>query len=169
MSAGTWLPPLVLLADSGGDWQTYETILYGYFKKDFVASLPNWPGKRVGLKRHPVIQGKEATFWHFVSEGEVEAERLPNLRRCERIRWPRPTMDAFAEKQPAANDRIVWWKNQRHNETRYLLSLPDFSYLVVVADRGNYVIPWTQFPVDREHQRHKYRKEYCAYWQSRKS
>ncbi|MNH30689.1 hypothetical protein D3C79_909980 [compost metagenome] len=47
------------------------------------------PAKRLGLKRHPVIQGKEATFWHMISEGNDEAERLPDLRRCERIRWPR--------------------------------------------------------------------------------
>jgi hypothetical protein len=113
-------------------------------------------------------KGKEATFWHFISEGETEADRLIDIRRCERIRWPRPTMETFLEKPPAASDRIVWWKNKRRGEERYLLALPDFSYLMIVADRGDYVLPWTQYHVDRQHRQEKYRKEYHAYWATQK-
>lgn len=164
-----WLPPLVRLEDSGGDWTAYEEVLYGWFKVDFVASLPAWPGKRVGLKRHPTTQGKEATFWHFITEGAVEAERQIDIRRCERIRWPRPAMEAFADRPPLDGDRIVWWMNERRGEKRYLLALPDFSHLVVVADRGSYVLPWTQYHVDRDHRRNKYRREYRAYWAAQKS
>jgi len=167
--SATWLPPLVRLEDADGDWTAYEETIYGWFKKDFLDSLPVWPGKRVGLKRHPLSQGKEATFWHFISEGSTEDERLPDIRRCERIRWPRPTMEAFPNRRPASGDRIVWWKNQRGSEWRYLLALPDFSYLMVVADRGDYVLPWTQYAVEREHQRTKYRNEYNAYWAAQKS
>lgn len=163
-----WLPPLVLLENSDGDWNAYEEVLYGHFKTDFVESLPHWTGKRVGLKRYPDYKGKEATFWHFISEGEIEDDRLPDIRRCERIRWPRPTMESFTNRQPAGNDRIVWWKNERRREERYLLALPDFSYLLVVADRGGYVLPWTQYHVEHQHQREKHQKEYEAYWQARK-
>ena len=159
-----WLPPLVLLEDSGGDWKIYEEVLYRHFTRDFLDSLPRWPGKRVGLKRQPFSQGKAATFWHFISEGDTEEDRLPDLRRCERICWPRPTMEVFAERKPADGDRIVWWKNERRGEDRYLLALPDFSYLLVVADRGEYVLPWTQYHVEGDRRREKYRKEYTAYW-----
>lgn len=162
-----WLPPLVLLNEFGGDWNAYESAVYAGFVADFVRTRPRWPGKRVGLKRHPLIQGKEATFWHFISEGQTEADRLPDLRRCERIRWPKPTMEAFIERRPGPDDRIVWWKNVRGGEDRYLLALPDFSYLVVVADRGEFVLPWTQYCVEHEHQRRKYRKECESYWASR--
>ncbi|MBY0502533.1 MAG: hypothetical protein K2X03_01400 [Bryobacteraceae bacterium] len=164
----SWLPPLVLLADFGGDWATYERVVYGWFKQDFLASLPSWPGKRVGVKRIPLSEGKEATYWHFISEGKVEEERIIDLRRCERIRWPRPTMDAFVERRPLADDPIVWWRTKRGSEWRYVLALPDFSYLVVVADRGDYVLPWTQYPIDRPHQREKYRKEFTEYWAAQK-
>src|SRR4030066_170192 len=40
-----------------------------------------------------VEKGKEATFWHLISEGKSEKDRLPDLRRCERIRWPRPIIE----------------------------------------------------------------------------
>lgn len=159
-----WLPPLVLMGDSGGDWATYEEVLYGWFKSDFIDSVPAWPGKRVGLKRHPLSKGKEATFWHFISEGKDEAERTPDLRRCEVIRWPRATMNAFMERPPTAEDRIIWWRNERQGAQRILLALPDFSYLFVLADRGDYVLPWTQYLVQYENRRERYRKEFDAYW-----
>lgn len=167
--SGEWLPPLVLLEDSYGDWNAYEQTLYDWFTVDFLETLPLWPEKRVGLKRHPLSKGKEATFWHFISEGKTEADRLVDVRRCERIRWPRPTMEAFTNKRPQEGDSIVWWKNQRGGEWRYLLALPDFSYLVVVAERADYVLPWTQYCVEHKNRRESYRKEYEAYWASRKS
>ena len=164
-----WLPPLMLLGDFEGDWNAYEDVLYAAFAEDFLKTRPRWAGKKVGLKRHPLSQGKEATFWHFISEGKTEADRIPDLRRCERIRWPRPTMETFTDQRPGDGAPVVWWKNERRGESRYLLALPDFSYLVVVADRGDYVLPWTQYCVERAHQREKYRKEYNAYWALQKS
>lgn len=161
---GPWLPPLVLLEGAGGDWNTYEDVLYGCFRADFIESKPRWPGKRVGLKRHPLSKGKEATFWHFISEGISEEARTVDVRRCERIRWPRAMMDAFQARQPQEADRILWWQSQRGNETRYVLTLPDFSYVVVVADRGEFVLPWTAYCVEREHRRSKLSKEYGDYW-----
>lgn len=105
-----WLPPLVRLEDFRGDATAFGEALYGWFKKDFLDSLPVWPGKRVGLKRLPLRRGKEATFWHFLTAGEDEEARDVDMLRCERIRWPRPTMEAFPNRRPAAGGRIVWWK-----------------------------------------------------------
>ncbi|HLE63375.1 MAG TPA: hypothetical protein VI750_09555, partial [Pyrinomonadaceae bacterium] len=65
-----WLPALVLLQDYGGDWDRYLEAIYAYFKRDFVDSRPAFRGTRLALKRHPVSQGKEATFWHMTSEGK---------------------------------------------------------------------------------------------------
>ena len=164
-----WLPPLVLLQDSGGDWDRYVEVLYSWFAKDFLKSKPAWPEKRVQLKRYPLSLGKEATFWHMVSTGDNEEDRIPDLRRCERIRWPRRFMEAFPGRKPEAADAIVWWKTERRGEARFLLALPDFSYLAVIADRGEYVLPWTHFLIEQPHRQHKLRKEYAAYWAANKS
>lgn len=64
-----WLPPLVLFSDYNGDWDAYLEAIYSYFKQDFVDSKPVFRGKRFGLKRHPLAQGKEATFWHMIQQG----------------------------------------------------------------------------------------------------
>lgn len=165
-----WLPELLLMEDSGGDWPRYLERLHCRFVADFVDSLPHWPGKRVGLKRHPMHDGKSATFWHMISEGASEADRIPDFRRCERIGWPRPMMDEFDETPPdTTRCRLLWWKETRGRDERYLLATPDFGYVVVVADRGSYVLPWTAFVVEREHQRRKRRKAYEAFWKAQKS
>ena len=155
-----------MLQDSGNDWSVYEEKLYECFRKDFIESKPAWPRKRVGLKRHPLTNGKEATFWHFIGENKLEADQL---RRCERIRWPRPVMNAFPNRKSQPADQIIWWMSQRHTEARFVLALADFSYVVVVADRGDYVLPWTAYCIEQVHRRTKLRKECATYWNSRKS
>lgn len=168
--SNSWLPALLTLEESGGDWAAYLDGLHQQFLRDFVHSLPVWPGKRVGLKRHPEYDGKSATFWHMISEGVTEADRTPDLRRCERIAWPRPVMDEFDDTPPGVStSRIVWWKERRGREDRYLLALDDFSYVVVVADRGDFVLPWTAYTVDQPHRRTKLRKAFDEFWQARKA
>lgn len=168
--SGMWLPELMLLDDSNGDWPAYLDRLHRQFAADFVDSSPHWPGKRVGLKRHPEHDGKSATFWHMISEGKSEADRTPDFRRCERIAWPRPMMDEFDAASPGTTEcRLIWWKETRGREERYLLSTKEFDYVVVVADRGNFVLPWTAFVVEHEHQRRKRRQAYEAFWKAKKA
>lgn len=165
-----WLPALLLLEDAEGDWRIYLNRLHDCFVRDFIHSKPVWPGKRVGVKRYPESEGKSATFWHLITEGAVESERSVNFRRCERIGWPRPMMDEFDEADPGATGcRIVWWKETRRNEERYLLAPADFSYLVVVADRGTYVLPWTAFWLEHAHQRQKRERAFRQFWKATNS
>lgn len=152
-----WLPPLVPFGDCGGDWPRYLEILYGYFCRDFVNDKPSFQGVRLALKRYPVIQGKEATFWHFISEGDDEAERLPDMRRCERIRWPRPVIEQ------ADGVVVKIWREPRGGETRIHLWVESASYLVVLAERKGYLLPWTAYPVERDHQKVKLRKRWERY------
>ena len=164
-----WLPELLLLEDAQGNWGMYLDRMHARFVTDFIDSKPAWPGKRVGVKRHPEHDGKSATFWHLISDGAVEAERLPNMRRCERIGWPRPMMDEFDAADPDTSaTRILWWKETRDSEERYLLAPEDFSYVVVVVDRGEYVLPWTAFWIEYAHQRNKRERAFRQFWEARK-
>lgn len=149
-----WLPPLVLLADYDGDWNRYLEAVYNFFRQDFIASSPKFDGKKIALKKHPVVDGREATFWHLISEGKLEADRVADFRRCERIRWPRPVIEAVRD------GRVACWKNKRQHETRIVIALDDFSYVVVLAQRKGYVVLWTAYCVERQHRRVKLRREY---------
>ena len=152
-----WLPPLVLLADFQGDWENYFEAVYAYFKHDFVDSQPIFQGKQLRLKRHPVEQGKEATFWHLISEGKNEEERTPDLRRCERVRWPRTIIEKGSE--PV----IKIWGNERKGEKRICLWLEEYEYLVVLAERTDYLLLWTAYLVTYPHQKRKLQKEYESF------
>jgi len=152
-----WLPPLVLFETYNGDWDRYLDVLYNFFKKDFIVSKPLYKGQKLALKRHPVLKGKEATFWHLISEGKYEEDRLPDLRRCERIRWPRPIIDH------AGDVEIKVWENKRKSEKRVCLWLEDHEYIVILAKRRDYILLWTAYPVTKTHQKLKLRKEYEDY------
>lgn len=156
-----WLPLLVLFSDFDGDWDRYLSALYAWFKQDFIDSKPAFQGKRLGLKRYPLTHGKEATFWHMIQEGEVEEERTPDFRRCERIRWPKPVI------QNSEDPQVKWWVSVKRNENRIHIWLEDNDYIVVLADRKGFLIPWTAFLVTREHTKRKLRREYEAYWKHR--
>ncbi|MGH2493462.1 MAG: hypothetical protein ACRDIV_02055 [Ktedonobacteraceae bacterium] len=155
------LPPLVLMEDFGYNWHVYLDAIYAIFCQDFIASTPTIENKRFAMKRHPVIEGKEATFWHIISEGAIENERLPNLRRCERIRWPRPIIEAIT------TGHVKCWKNMRRKEERIVIALEDFSYVVVLADRGDYILLWIAYYVEQEHTRRKLKNEFTNYWREK--
>ena len=160
-ASGGWLPPLVCLEDCNGNWTLYLNAVYGHFRNDFVKSCPSVEGRRCGIMRTPITDGKEATFWHIISEGKIESERVPDLRRCERIRWPRPIIEAMG------STRVCCWRRDA-GQPRILLALPDFSYLVVLKDLGNYVLLLTAYCVEPGHHRRKLAKECADYTMPRK-
>jgi hypothetical protein len=124
---------------------------------DFVDNKPTFQGRKLGLKRHPVVHEKEATFWHMIQEGSIEEDRIPDLRRCERIRWPKPIIENDAD------TAVKVWKNKRRREDRVCLWFEQEDYLVILADRGTYILPWTAYLVKQKHRKRKLQKEYEAY------
>jgi len=157
-----WLPPLITLGSCSGDWTRYVEEVYAQFKRDFIDSRPVYQGTRLGLRKHPVVQGKETTFWHLISEGENEEERTPDLRRCECIAWVRPIIEQAGKRKD-----IKIWKQERSGKTNIAIALDDFSYIVFLGERtsdtGIYLIPLTAYPVERQKRRDKYRKEWEEY------
>lgn len=157
MAQPDWLPDLEMLGTYGGNWTSYEEALYQVFLNDFVHHATYFRGVRVGTKRHPEFKSKSATFWHITSEGDVENERTPDLRRCERIRWPRPLIENCDEPE------VKVWREMRNNEPRIHLWLEEMDYLLVLAVRNGYCVLWTAFTIDQPHQRRKYQKRYETY------
>ena len=141
--------------DAYPTWNAYLDALYEGFCEDFVHSKPTFRGRPFRLKKHPVTNGKEATFWHLIQSGSNEPDRLPDLRRCERVRWPRALIEN------GDNDNAVKiWTNSRGRDTRVCLWLDEQDYLVILADRGNYLLLWTAYETDRNHTRAKLKKEW---------
>ena len=151
-----WLPPII--PNKGyNDWNHYFNAIYGIFEKDFVINKPVYNGIRLGLKKHPEYDGKSATFWHLISEGSIEEERLLCTYRCERITYPKPIIDN-------SNDECLKiWTEPRGGEKRIHIWYEDENYLVVLADRGDYILPWTAFYIKEKHRKMKYNRRWKQY------
>jgi len=149
-----WLPPLVCLPDYQNDFTKYLGAVYAYFKEDFIDSKVLFEKTRISLKRHPQFQNKEYVFWHITSEGDVETERTPDIRRCERIRWIKPIIEN------ASGPAVKQWENNRKGDRRVCLWLEEEDYLVVLALRKDYVLLWTAYMTNFENTRQKLQKEY---------
>ena len=154
-----WTKVLVQFTDYSGDYFEYENAVYELFFKDFIDTKPVFKGQALALKRYPIFKDREATFWHIVSEGSVEFDRTPDIRRYERISWPKKVIEYCH----ASCIKIKVWENKRNGEKRILLWCEDIEYLVVLADRKDYILFWTAYPVTEEHRKRKLQKEYEEY------
>jgi hypothetical protein len=153
----SWLPALMEFNDFGGDWEAYLEAIYKIFTEDFINYRPIFDNLPVQRRKHPLVQNKEATFWHIIAEGEKEEERTPDLRRCERICWPRPIIEQ------ARNRGLKIWKNKRGSQTCVCLWFEPVEYLVVLAERDDYMLFLTAYCVPQDHRKKKLEKEFQVY------
>jgi len=154
------LPPLCVFSGAAEDWPAYEDELYAHFRRDVVERQPplRFRGRPVGIRREPADKGKEYAFWHITSYGMSEEARVPDLRRCERIRWPAALLLADEA------DRVVWEEPPKGQYTHLGVALPDFSYVVFLREWPYSYQLLTAYAVEREHIRAKYR----SHWEARK-
>ncbi len=150
-----WLPALILLSDHSGEWQRYIDAVYAVFHRDLIASQPRFRGRWVHCRRDPIIDGKEAGFWHCTSEGKDEVSRTPDLRRCERVAWIRATIEN-------SNDATIdiWVRDDGRRGRRVHIWYNE-EYLVVLGERkarSRYQLV-TAFCTDRAHTIRKKRRE----------
>jgi len=157
------LPELLLLENHQGNFALYNDAVYAVFRNDFVKNKPVFENKKLALKRHPLIDGKEYTYYHFTHSGNVETERTPDLRRMERIGFPKPMID-FSD-----NQNLKVWQNQRGTKERILILHETERYLVVLDDRKNYILPWTAYLVEHDNQLRRLLAEYEQYIKKQES
>lgn len=150
-------PDLVPFTALGGDWPAYETELHRIFIAEIARGGIVFDGFRVNCGRLPETAGKWASFWHLVQEGRVEDDRLPDLRRCERIRWVRWVIE-----NAAAHAEIDIWQNTRGTEVNTLLWFRE-EYLVVLGQRQGYWLLRTAYCRDKSGRIAQLRKERDAF------
>ena len=150
-------PGLIYLADFEGDFSNYLSAVYAVFENDFIKSQPNYEGNKVAVRKYPEVDGLHRTFYHITSQGEDENNRQPDLRRMERIRFPRFVIDNHK------HDEILIWRNKRGKDDRVLLFNQDENYVVVLTERSNFYLFITAYLIETEHRRNKLLKEYEDY------
>ena len=150
-------PDLVPFNAFGGDWQAYEAALFGIFLAEIARGGMVFGGIPVNCRRLPETAGKWASFWHLVQEGRVEDDRLPDLRRCERIRWVRWVIE-----NAGADAGVDIWQNTRGVEVNTLLWFRE-EYLVVLGQRQGYWLLRTAYCTEKSGRIRQLRKERDAF------
>lgn len=135
-------PPLIPF---DGNWPTYEAQLYAIFLAEIAQGALIFRGNRVSCRRLPETEGKWAAFWHLVQQGKVEEDRLPDLRRCERLRWVKYAIESWN-----TDGDIQWWENARGSETNVLLWYRE-EYLVILSKRDGYWLLKSAYETDQPH------------------
>jgi hypothetical protein len=150
-------PDLIYLEDYKGDFKVFLSAVYSVFHNDFIRSQPSYDGLKVSVRRYPEMDGFHRTFYHITHEGEDEENRQPDIRRMERIRYPRFVI----EQKP--HPEILIWQNRRGKDERVLLFNERENYIVVLTKRKEFYLFITAYVVDTAHRKRSLLKEYEAY------
>lgn len=148
-----WLPEMYPV----NPWteKTYE-LLYEIFQKDFVNNQPQYRGYVVWFFPEEE-DGKEVVFWHLTSrEDNAVGERIPDLRRSERLPWARPMLD-----NPDKPEVLDWDYEEGDGSIKTYVWLKDYDYLVVLKkykDGRRRLI--TSFWIEYQNFRDKLEKKY---------
>ena len=162
MNKPSWLPDPLQYSDFNGNWERFIEAVYRIFEGDFKESRPSYNERSLTFDSR-IEQGKEVAFWHIVSSIDPNTkDRVPDLRRCERIPWPRPIIEH------PDDDVLMVWKNKRGRDTRVLLWLEKLDYLVVLSEKSRAVIIVTAYCTDRRHTRAKLVKDRDRYLKMQK-
>ena len=146
-------PELLRLENFGGDWKRYENELYKIFKTELARRELRFQDLPVKCRRRPEANRRWFAFWHLIQEGPTEEERIPDLRRCERIRWIRWVIE-----NAAAHPNIDEWKNKRNGKTNILLWYRE-EYLVVLEQRKDFWLLKTAYCTNQTFRLEQLRRE----------
>lgn len=150
-------PELIVLESYQGNFENYFSAVYEIFEGHFIKSQPDFAGVRVSAPRYPEVNGRSRTFYHITHKGEDEQNRKPDLRRMERIRFPKFKI----ETHPHAE--LLVWEKEIRGDTRIHILNKQQCYLLVLNRRKDYLMLWTAFFIEQRHTLDKKLREYATY------
>lgn len=157
-----WLPDLMLY-ENYESWNDYQEALYQIFCNDFKESKPMFEEKLVQIRYQPIEYGKEEAFYHITCQDYLkDGERVPDLRRCERIKWVRKFIENYKCNLDECEEcqGIKVWEEPYKANSRVHIMLEEERYLVVVEKRERYCPLITAFYLEHEHSLQKKLKKY---------
>lgn len=136
------LPDLFEFSENEDSWSVFEEMLYDFFQRGIEQGQLTFRGQPVNCERRDDVGGKDGAFWHLITEGENEETRVPKLRRCERLRWI-----PWIINHAGSDNRVRVMSNKRGSDTRFALWLWQKDYAVILAQRKNYYVLKTAYPL----------------------
>ena len=153
------IPDPIFLSDCDGDWAKYEDTIYQIFKSDMIDHRPTFNGKPVDIIHEKLYKNKERSFWHIISEGEGDLNRLPKMERCEKVGWVKPLI---LDKGNCEHYKLWIRYHDQSKKNRYYIWCTDIQYMVILEDRHSHYKLISAFNV-MPYAVKKYQKEYDGY------
>lgn len=154
--------PLITCPDLS-NFGDYEDQLFDIFKNLYETGSVMYQGIPVKMKHYPPDYGERSGFYHLTCENYQhtgsEEDRCPNLRRCERIKWPKQFITSCSENC----SKLLIWENTRGSHRNILLFCPEVDYIVILGKRDGYLLLITAYPVTYENRKEKLLREYSRY------
>lgn len=173
MNKCKWLSDIIKFPDLS-KWKIYEDELYELFVDTFITNHPTFNNKPVHIKKYPLDGNREHAFTHLTCKTESNAprdvnDRLPDLRRAERLNWIKPVIENYPCLEECINcNKIKYWEELYKNKIRINLFFEDFRYFVVLEDRGNYYLLITAYYIHYDEVLEKKRNKYIQYCKQKK-
>lgn len=128
------MPPDLMPFAGYPSWDAYEDAIYAVYLETVAHAGLTFCGHRVNVRAHPETKRKGYGFWHLITEApdqqnRNEDDRIPDLKRCERVRWVTWCI------QNADEAGFSWWENTRQRETHVVVWAEAHDYAVVLAKR----------------------------------
>lgn len=151
-----WLPKIIELSDFDGNWNNYNDKLYEIFLNDFINKKLEFKGKKVLTRKQPQIGKYEHGFIHLTTVANPESkdinDRLPDLRRSERIGWNKQIIKNYLCNDSDCNCRKIYYYEQKYKNTvRINLVFVDARYKVVLEERFNYYLLITGYYIEYDY------------------
>lgn len=152
-----WLPKIIKLEDYNGNWQLYNSTLYKIFIQDFIDNDLYFRNKKVEIRINPKQDNFEHAFIHLTCEAMNEStnlnDRIPDLRRCERIAWNRKIIENYKCNYNCVGcKKILYYEEYYKNTIRINLLFADVNFKVVIEKRDKYYLLITGYYI-----KYKYR------------
>ena len=151
------LPPILDFNDFDNDWDKYKDELYLQFVNDFITKKTEYDKLKVSIRSNPKENNYEHGFIHLTtikspdSSNDVN-DRIPDLRRCERLKWVKILIENYPCIKKCNNcNGIQYYEEYYKNNIRINLVLPEAKFKVVLEKRSNYYLLITGYYLTYNH------------------
>lgn len=148
------------------NFSDYEDTLFDIFLDLYEHGCIVYNGLPVRMKHYPPDYGERSGFYHLTCENYQhtgdEGDRVPDLRRCERLEWPEKIITSCAPNCPY----LLIWENMRHGKSNIVLFCPELDYVVILSKRNNYLLLTTAYPINYNNRKRDLLREYNRYKQT---
>lgn len=137
------------LEQFNGDYKKYDKFLYNeIYLGELTEGSLRFNNKKVSFKKHPIECDKEQTYFHLTTKstnkGIPLSEREPDLRRCERLHWIRPSLETDHVDLCGLSCFVKYVEPYKNTERTHLFNEQE-RYLIILEERENYYLLITAF------------------------